>query len=118
MIKEIYFRDQTDPKFRSDKIETDSELEMLITQIRMILLSNKGEVLGNYDLGLDLNSYLFSFGINETEIRNKFTTQVQKYITNTRYKIDMNFNFETNGVQDTIYIYITIDDQRVLGVVI
>ena len=116
MIREIYFRDPSDPKFRSDRLETSSELEMLLNQIRMILLTNKGEVLGSYYLGLDLEKYLFEFGFNEGQVKKDFLTQVSQYIKNTRYKIDMTFDYSSDGVKDIIYLYITVDDQRVLGI--
>jgi len=118
MISEFWFRDPSDPRHRSDKIETGSELEMVLNQIRMILLTNKGEVLGNYNLGLDLESHLFETGFRGDTIRKEFLAQIQHYIKNTSYNIDVEFDFSTDGVKDTIYLYITLNKQRVIGYIL
>ena len=118
MIREIYFRDTSDPKYKANKIEVNSELEMVLNQIRMILLTPKGSVLGNYNLGLDLEEHLFKIGFREQTLRNDFLTQISRYIKNKSYRIDLDFNFETDGVRDTIYLYVTLNDIRVMGLAI
>lgn len=111
MIKEIYFRDPSDSKFIYNSVESYSELELVLNKVRMILLTKKGEVLGEPELGLDLEDMLFDFTLDEYKLRQSFYAQVQKYITESnKYDIDLNISSGSDGVQTLIYLYITIDN--------
>ena len=46
MLRDIYLRDQSDPKYKSNLLETSSVIESVLNKIRMILYTNRGEVLG------------------------------------------------------------------------
>lgn len=116
MIKEIYFRGPEDPKFDSNQVEVYSNLELVLNKIRMILMSKRGEVMGEPDLGLDLEDMLFDFSFDEHKIQQAFYAQVQKFIIEQNiYKIDLNITTGTDGIQTTIYLYVTIDDVAYLG---
>ena len=108
-LKEIYFRDPTDPKYNSKKLETSSNLESVLNKIRMLLYTNRGEVLGEPDLGMDLEDYLFQFGFDESELRNRFNSQINQYVPEARdFKISIDMDVETDSVQNHVYIYINI----------
>ena len=117
MLRTIYFRDPTDPKFQSGLLETNSDLEELIAKIKMILFTNRGEVLGFPDFGMDLEESLFDFDINEGLIRDRFYAQIAKFIPETQYKIDIEFERQMDEVESTLFIFITIDGQKVFGLV-
>jgi hypothetical protein len=59
MLKEIYCRNENDPKYVNTILETTDAIEALLTKLRMILFTARGEVLGYPNLGLDLDSMLF-----------------------------------------------------------
>lgn len=118
MLREIYFRDISDNKFDTNSLEINSKLESTLNKIRMILFTNRGEVLGDPDLGMDLDDFIFKFGISENVIRDRFYSQISKYIPERDYKIDIDFSFETDGVKNLIYLFINIDRQRMLGIII
>lgn len=118
MLREIYFRDPSDNKFNNSSLEVNSKLEALLNKIRMILFTNRGEVLGYPDLGMDLDDYIFKFGISENVLRDRFYSQIARYIPERDFKIDIDFSFETDGVKDIIYLFITVDKQRMLGIII
>jgi lipid II:glycine glycyltransferase (peptidoglycan interpeptide bridge formation enzyme) len=46
----------------------------------MILYTNRGEVLGEPSLGMDLEDYLFQSSVNEAEIRNRFNRRWKRAI--------------------------------------
>lgn len=116
MIREIYFRDPTDPRWLPNIIETSSEIEVIINKLRMILMSKRGEVLGEPELGMDLEDMLFDFTFDENKVRQSFYAQIQKYVSEQdSYKIDINLTNGTDGVKNIVYMYITIDNIAYLG---
>ena len=117
-MREIYFRYIGDSKWDNSILEVDNEMEALIYKIYMILLSNRGEVLGEPYLGLDLERYLFESYINKSAIQDQFYSQVGKYIPESgNYKIDMEISDTTDGYKNEIYIDIKINDVKVLSVI-
>ena len=117
MLREIYFRDDTDPKFKWELLETNSKLEAVLNKIRMILFTQRGEVLGEPNLGMNLEDYLFTFNFDASEIKTKFNAQVNQYIPEqSEFNISMDVSFETDGVQNYCYLYIYVNQQLQMGV--
>ena len=53
-LRDFYLRQTNDPAFRPDQLEVYDDLEGMLQQIRMVLFTQKGEVLGEPDFGLDV----------------------------------------------------------------
>jgi len=118
MLKEIYCRNYTDPYYNYNVLETNDPLEVLLTKIRMIIFTNRGEVLGYPDLGLDLEMLLFELDFNAYQIQNDLYTQIGKYCPDsTNYNINVEVNLVPGTVRDIAYIDIYIDGTKYLGVV-
>jgi hypothetical protein len=83
-LRDIYFRDQNDPKFRADKVEVTDDLEATIQQIMMTIFTRKGEVLGEPNFGLNLDNYLFEFDVDPTSLSRAAQDQIYNYVTETR----------------------------------
>ena len=64
-LREIYFRDQNDPKYRADQVEVTDDLEATIQQIMMTIFTKKGEVLGEPNFGLNLDILVLLIDIPE-----------------------------------------------------
>jgi hypothetical protein len=58
---DFYFRAEDDPNYIPGLISSTNDIENTITQVRMTLLTRKGEVLGEPEFGLDATKYLFQF---------------------------------------------------------
>ena len=58
-VQDFYMRSPGDPKYKEGILQTSEDIEEAISQIRMTLLTEKGEVLGEPDFGIDVNRYLF-----------------------------------------------------------
>ena len=118
MLKEIYCRNANDPLYNYNILETSNPLEALLTKLRMIIFTNRGEVLGVPDLGLSLNELLFEFNANTYQIQKDFYAQVAKYVPeSSNFNIDIQVNFVPGTVRDICYIDIYIDGTKYLGVV-
>jgi hypothetical protein len=117
VLREIYLRDNSDPKYNSGLLETNDDLEALLSKIRMLLYSNRGEVLGFPELGMDLENEIFELSLNEQVIRDRFYAQLAKFVPETQFKIDLEFERQQDQVETIVFMYITIDGQRNFGLV-
>lgn len=118
MLKEIYCRNADDPGYQYTQLETRNALEALLTKIRMIIFTNKGEVLGDYEFGLDLDRLLFQLSFNANDVVSQFNAQLGKYVPEAiNYKINIEVNFVPGTARDIAYIDIYIDGTKYLGVI-
>jgi len=115
MLKEIYFRDLSDPRYLPGVVETSNTLEALIYKIKMILLTDRGDILGDSDFGMDLESYLFDNKVPEQVIRERFHSQVARFIPETEYSIDLEFGHSTDNYKNFANIYVMINGQKMFG---
>lgn len=78
---DFYFREPGDPNYIDGKLSSTDDIENTIEQIRMTLLTRKGEVLGEPDFGLDTTKYLFEFeGSSLTAMEKEADTQIHEYV--------------------------------------
>ncbi len=118
MLKEIYCRNENDPYYDPFRLETNNPLEALLTKIRMILFTQKGEILGYPDLGLGLDGLLFELRFNGGQIQESFYRQIAEYCPEaSKYNINIEVNFVPGTVRDICYLDIYIDGTKYLGVV-
>ena len=117
MIREIYCRNINDPGYRPNQLETSNEIEVLLTKIRMILFTSKGEVLGFPSLGLSLEEQLFELQANTSTIQAEFNGQLAQYAPESgKYKTEINVKFVAGEVRDFCFIDIYIDGTKYIGV--
>jgi hypothetical protein len=76
---EIYNRDPGDFGFKKDVLETTDPIEICIGQLKMLLLTNKGEVLGDTGFGIGLDNLVFNLELSESSIRREINFQIQTY---------------------------------------
>ena len=80
-IRDFYMRVEADPRFRPDQIEVYDDVESCINQVKMTLLTRKGEVLGEPNFGLQVEQYLFDFELDPNSLSEEAQSQVQAYVT-------------------------------------
>lgn len=83
-VRDFYMRTFGDPKYISNTYETTDEIEEAVSQIKMTLLTEKGEVLGEPDFGVNVNKYLFDFDIDPFSLSGEAEGQIDKYVTSSR----------------------------------
>lgn len=119
MAREIYMRDPTDPYYKSDIMEINDEVEMLITQIKMILFTRPGEVLGAPDFGVALEDQLFTLNINEYALKSMLFDQVIKFIPlSEKYHVQFDVNFSKGTVRDICLIDVKINGNPLFGILV
>jgi len=98
-IKEIYIRDENDPYYDPTMIDFNNEIESIITQIRMILGTQNGQVLGNYDFGIDLEYMVFNTKHAAEQVLDKLNTQIRTYVNHGENTyITTNIEFGDSGL--------------------
>jgi hypothetical protein len=79
-MREIYNRDPMDPSYNPQQIETTDPVEICVGQLKMVLLSNKGEVLGDPKFGLNLEDLIFNLQLSENSIRKELDLFLKAYV--------------------------------------
>lgn len=119
MLKEIYLRNPDDPFYRTDMLEHNSEVEALIGQVKNILFTRQGDVLGSYTFGYNLEDNLFLFNLNETQLRNTLLESIFYYCPDAKtYGLDLTVQFFQGTVRDICLIDIYINNQKTLGILV
>lgn len=117
MVKEIYIRTPDDPNFVPNIIDYSNEVESTLSQLKMILGTNKGDVFGTYDFGLDLNYLVFGTKLPKEEIRQRLLDQIVSYGNISKnISLDIDINFGQSGYgYDYAIIDITINGKKTIG---
>jgi hypothetical protein len=79
-MREIYNRDPNDLTYNPYQIEVTDLTEICIGQLKMLLLTNRGEVLGDLQFGLNLEELVFSMGLSESTIRENLEFSLKIYV--------------------------------------
>ena len=79
-VKDLVIRYPGHPKYQPDRIIEDDEVEVIVQKLEMILFTNKGEVLGNIDIGANLEYYLWQTRVTTGNLKNKVAEQIATYI--------------------------------------
>ena len=120
MIKEIYIRDENDPYFEPGIIDYSNEMENIVSQIKMILGTRKGQVLGDYDFGVDLEYMVFNTKVAANEVKKKIDEQISLYVKHSpKITITTDVNFGDSGLgYDYAVIDIYINGGKAIGFLI
>lgn len=112
-------RDPSDPLYTENVLEQSSEIETLLGEIRMIMFTKQGDVLGSYTFGYNLEDYLFLFNLNESEMRSKLVEAIFYYCPDAkRFNVDVSVQFFRGTIRDVCLIDIYIDGRKSMGVLV
>jgi len=110
-FKDLYIKYEGHPRFQSKYLIENDVIEVIVQKLEMLLFSNKGSLIGNSDMGCDLEYYLWETKIPVNEIKTNVINQIYTYIpelTEIGYTFDIKIyegtyrdilllNFEING---------------------
>ena len=116
-IREIYIRDEKDPYYNPTIIDYNNETESIISQIRMILGTKNGDVLGNYDFGVDLEALVFGTKRDANSIMEELNQQIIEYLyhsDNTHIECTIEFGDSGKGY-DYAVLNVYIDGVKMIG---
>jgi len=79
-VKDLVIRYPGHPKYEPGRIIEDDEIEVIVQKLEMILFTNKGEVLGDINIGANLEYYLWQTRITTGNLKSKVEEQISTYI--------------------------------------
>lgn len=115
-VSELYIKYQGHPSYEPNVLFTDTAHEALVSQIEMVLFTNKGELIGDPDFGCDMERMLWQTALSAERIREAIVDQIRRYITSldaSDYKVDV-YIFR-GDLRDIAEVYITLDYAQVLA---
>lgn len=113
---DFYIKGQNEPKFTSDKMVEDDIIDVIIQKYKLVIFTNKGELLGDPNFGADLVLLLNETRVSEVYVENEIVEQINKYIpeiNNMNYSINIVFTQDEVNYYDIMYIYFKIADYEV-----
>lgn len=120
-FRDMYIGYEGHPRFQVNRIITDDAVRVIIQKYEMVLLTNKGEVLGDPDFGCDIVILLHETRVSAKAVRSIISDQISKYIPEldgTTYELDVTFQQDPERYQDVMVINFKIKDYEVEAVII
>lgn len=104
-VKDLVIRYDGHPKYESNRIIEDDEIEVIVQKLEMILFTTKGEVLGDLNIGVNLEYYLWQTRITSGNLKSKIAEQISSYIPELDV-IGYSFNLELfeGTLRDILYL--------------
>ena len=120
MTRELYCQLPTDLDYEP-KVETQ-EVFQLLQQVRFVLGTKPGEVLGTPMFGCDLEKYLFRMNLNKEEILTAIRQEIIEYVYYDSNKwelsIDVMFGKNADDPYEYALIDISINEKKCLGIIV
>lgn len=116
---EFYIKSLGDPNFDPTKLQSESQLAQLITQLETLLFTEKGMVMGNYNFGCNLSEMVYEFNYNDWQIKEEIEYQIELHCPlATLFNTAVIVEYAKGVERDGIFINIIIDSQYQLQVVL
>lgn len=84
-ISDIYIKGIKDPFYKEDQVENTTFLDTVIAKMYVILMTNKGDVLGDPNFGADIPKYLWKTNFPAATIEENIKEQFETYIPELSY---------------------------------
>ena len=113
---DFYITNSNEPTYTDNKPEEDDIIEVIIQKYKMILFTNKGELLGDPNFGGDMEYLLFETKVSDTYVIEELTKQIIDYIPelmSMNYTLDIVFTQDPNNFYDIMTIKFSILDTDV-----
>tara|TARA_B100000900_G_C20348411_1_gene621278 strand:+ start:119 stop:475 length:357 start_codon:yes stop_codon:yes gene_type:complete len=109
---DFYIKHIGDPKYNTQTIVNNGEIEQLLAQIETLLFTNKRDVLGEPNFGCSLDRLIYGLNQTEFQIKNTIQEQIHNYCPLARkYRTQVKVEFERGEVRDICYIDITVNNE-------
>ncbi len=116
---ELYIKTIGDPNFRDDQLQSDEEIQLMLTQIETLIFTNRGEVMGQPGFGLNLEDYVYSLMYNDDMLKGVVSNAISQWVPlSNKFPVDVNVEYTTESDRNAVYIDITIDNRYGIGLYI
>lgn len=112
-------RDPSDPKFREGVFEIENALDVLLGQIRMILFTRPGDVIGRLGFGIDLEREVFSMSTSNSSIESLVSKAIYEHCPDASdFNVRVKASFFYGSSRDICLIDIFVDEFKIMGIVL
>ena len=119
MINDLYMIFPDEKTYDMTALEQRSRLQILLGQIKMILYTTRGSVIGSPSFGCNLEDYIYSFGLSNEEIQSKIIESIYSNCPDaSEYGVTVEVSFFNGSSRDICLIDIIINNQKLLGVAV
>ena len=115
-FRDIYIKFNGNPSFDPTEIIEDEVIRFIIQKYQMIIFTNKGEVLGEPNLGADLERLLHQTKVSSKFVEKELNRQIGEYIpelTGIDYELNVGFEPNPNNFTDIMLIDFKLKGQEV-----
>lgn len=120
-FREVYHRTPEDPNYLQDRVDETDEIQALIQQIKMVMFTRQGQVMGVNKYGVSIEDYLFRFGLSLPRVRTIITEQINKFIPlSHRYSVEVELGYlsQNDEESNTVFIDFTINNEKAFGTIV
>ena len=113
---DFYIIDSSDPTYTQGQIIEEDIINVILQKYKVILFTNKGDVMGEPNFGGDLELLLNQTKVSDVYVKDQLHTQIGSYIPeliNMNYTLDVVFTQDVVNYYDIMYIYFKIADFEV-----
>ena len=115
-FSDFYIRYPGHPLFTDKQLIQDDIVLVIVQKVEMILFTNKGELLGDYEFGSDLQRLLFETKVSADFVKKEIVEQFIRYIPeldNIAYSLDVSFSEHPTEYYDMLFVDFQIRDYEV-----
>jgi hypothetical protein len=115
-FKDFYILNTSDPTFTEDKLIEDNIINVILQKYKMVIFTNKGDLMGDPDFGADIELLLYETLVASTYVQKIISDQITKYIPeliNMEYTLNILFTKAANNIEDIMFIQFGIKDYMV-----
>jgi len=110
---DMYIVGDTEYNFDPNRVETSAILDLYLNQVRILLKTPKGSVMGYEDFGIDLEGLVFEKNLNEGTIKSEIEDAIKLYCSMGRtFTTNVNVTFFKGTSRDMCLIDIFIDGSK------
>lgn len=106
---DFYIKGIADNQYYENALQIQDPISKVLQRLEMVLFSNKGEVLGEQNLGLSLEEILFNLGYSVGDVEKELNEQINLYVDPTnRYQIETELFVKDDPLHNASILYIKI----------
>jgi hypothetical protein len=100
-------------KYNDTELIEDDLIRIIIQKYQVLVYTNQGDVLGDPNLGMNLEELLYETRLSADDVREKIDYQIIRYIpeiANTSYQLSVVFVQDPDNYQEGMLIELVIDE--------
>ena len=115
---DFYILDSSFNKFNDTELIEDDLIRLIIQKYQVLVFTNKGDVLGDVNLGTDLLELLYETKLSAGPIQEKIDQQINAYIpeiSSTPYDLRVVFEQDPENFQEIMFISFKLDEFEIVN---